>query len=147
VGLLSCFKKKKRPKKVIMHCAATPDSNEPGARWYELDIEEVRRWHVKGRGWKDVGYHYFIKRDGTIQPGRPVGSRGAHTKGRNYDIGVCYAGTSEPTDAQKISMRALCRQFREEHGISPLDWHCHHEYADKDCPGFSLKTLHEILMG
>jgi len=32
----------------------------------------MRRWHVDDRGWDDVGYYYFIKKDGTVQPGRDL---------------------------------------------------------------------------
>lgn len=142
--MFGCFKKKKGPAKVIMHCAATPDDNEPGSRWYELDISEVRKWH-KAKGWRDVGYHYFIKRSGEIQEGRAVGTTGAHTLGHNDAIGVCYAGMSEPTVAQLKSIRQLRDVLRRRHGISAFDWHCHNEFANKDCPGFSPEALMDIL--
>lgn len=155
---MSCFKRMKnkmkdispvhkKMDKVIMHCAATPDADPTNPRWYNLDISEIREWHVKGNGWRDVGYHFFIKRDGTIQEGRPVGTQGAHTKGQNENIGVCYAGSKDPTKEQKESIRALGLMIRQKYGISPLDWHCHYEYANKDCPGFSRQVLLDILTG
>ena len=36
------------------------------------DISVIRKWHVDENGWGDVGYHYFIKRNGTIQKGRDL---------------------------------------------------------------------------
>ena len=132
---------KRKPEKVILHCAATPDVGPENPRWYELDISEVRRWHVSGNGWKDVGYHFFIRRDGTIQSGRKVGTPGAHTKGHNRDIGVCYAGSKYPTAEQISSLKKLAELIRLTHGISPLDWHGHYEYADKDCPGFKRDEI------
>jgi len=137
---------KKNIDKVIMHCSATPDETNPRKRWYKLDIEEVRQWH-KARGWRDVGYHLFIKRNGTIQYGRKIGAKGAHTLGENHNIGVCYAGMSEPTDKQKKAMRRIMEVVRKVHGLSLFDWHCHSEFANKECPGFSRVTLHNILKG
>ena len=51
--------------KIIVHCTATPEGRE-------VDVEEIKRWHVDERGWSDVGYHFHIKLDGTLQEGRPI---------------------------------------------------------------------------
>ena len=37
--------------KIIVHCTATPEGRE-------VDVEEIRKWHVEERGWSDVGYHF-----------------------------------------------------------------------------------------
>ena len=140
------FVGKRKVDEVIMHCAATPDAGPENQRWFNLDIKEIDRWH-KQRGWRGVGYHYFIKRDGTLQKGRAEGTSGAHTRGKNHQIGVCYAGTKRPTDAQKATMRMLAQDIRDRLGISPLDWRCHYEFANKACPGFTREKLHEILLG
>jgi len=71
---------------MTIHCSATT----PEMDW---DIKDIRRVHVKENGWSDVGYHFFIKRDGTIQPGRPLNRDGAHVKGENLNnLGVCLSG-------------------------------------------------------
>lgn len=137
-------KKKYKPSKIIFHCAATPDDDEPGSRWYELDISEIDKWH-RARGWKGVGYNFFIKRDGTLQEGRPLGTPGAHTKGYNHEVGVCYAGTRNPSDAQKKTMRSLRDFFRDQYGLNTFDWTGHYKFANKDCPGFPDSKLHDIL--
>ena len=47
----------------------------------------------KAKGWSDIGYHYLVKLDGTIQAGRDVDIIGAHVKGHNSNsIGVVYVG-------------------------------------------------------
>ena len=52
------------------------------------DIGVIREWH-KERGFKDVGYHYFIRKDGMIQKGRQLDVVGAHCKGKNKSsIGI-----------------------------------------------------------
>ena len=57
-----------------------------------VDAKLVDDWH-KQRGWSGIGYHFFIKRDGQIELGRPLQKQGAHTKNQNKNsIGLCYAG-------------------------------------------------------
>ena len=71
---------------IVIHCSATPPSADIG-------VDEIRGWHVNGNGWSDIGYHYVIKRNGTIEEGRPVERSGAHARGNNANsIGVCMVG-------------------------------------------------------
>jgi N-acetylmuramoyl-L-alanine amidase len=73
-------------KRIILHCTATPEGKH-------FDVDTIRRWHVKDRGWKDIGYHYVIYLDGSVHEGRPVDQVGAHTSGHNKDsIGIVYVG-------------------------------------------------------
>ena len=72
--------------KIILHCSGTPELKD-------FDVEDIRDWHVNGNNWSDVGYHFIIKLDGTIQDGRPIKKIGAHVKGKNRSsIGICYIG-------------------------------------------------------
>ena len=72
--------------KIIVHCTATPEGRE-------VDVEEIRKWHTEERGWSDVGYHFHIKLDGTLQEARPIERTGAHCAGQNFcSIGISYAG-------------------------------------------------------
>ena len=72
--------------KIIIHCTATPEGRD-------VSIDEVRRWHVEERGWRDVGYHFLVRLDGTVEEGRPIEMTGAHTRPHNWDsIGIAYAG-------------------------------------------------------
>ena len=75
---------------IIVHCTAT----EAGQDFKAADI---KRWHTatppKGNGWKDIGYHYVVDLDGTIEAGRPIDQVGAHCKNHNNNtIGVVYVG-------------------------------------------------------
>lgn len=125
--------------KVIIHCSATRPTQD-------IDVETVRGWHVDGNGWKDVGYHFFIKRDGKIQIGRPITQTGAHTKGENTgSIGICYAGgvaedgkTPEDnrTELQKASLRVLCKALSEV--FKGVTFHGHNEFSAKACPSFKV---------
>ena len=107
----------RRIDKIIVHCSATKEGQE-------FDVEDIRRWHVDGNGWKDVGYHYVIKLDGQIQFGRPLERAGAHAKGHNEtSIGICYIGgldgegqpcdtrTSEQDESLELLIAYLTRVF------------------------------------
>src|SRR5690554_2206478 len=73
-------------RKIIIHAADTPPNMDIG-------VEEIRDWHVNGNGWRDIGYHYVIRRDGTVERGRSEEVAGAHVYGHNSDsIGICLVG-------------------------------------------------------
>ena len=75
--------------KLIVHCSATREGQD-------IDIDTIKDWHVNGRGWRDVGYHYVIKLDGTIQKGRMDNVPGAHCRKLNMSsLGICYIGGVE----------------------------------------------------
>ena len=58
-------------KEIIIHCSATPLGKD-------FSAEVIRDWHVKGNGWDDIGYHFIVRLDGTIEYGRMVDKQGAH---------------------------------------------------------------------
>jgi|TARA_R110001606_G_scaffold398504_1_gene577724 N-acetyl-anhydromuramyl-L-alanine amidase AmpD len=72
-------------KKLVVHCSATrPD--------HFVDRDIINEWHKK-RGFNQIGYHFVILRDGTIQNGRPPVVMGAHAKGHNKgSLGICLVG-------------------------------------------------------
>lgn len=128
-------------KEIILHCSATREGQE-------FDINDIRRWHVEENGWEDVGYHYFIKLDGTVQPGRDIEKIGAHCKGHNRNsIGICYCGgvdvNGNPKDTRTIkqiaSMHILLKQLKEQFPDATV--HCHNEFANKACPSFKIYEL------
>ena len=75
----------------IIHCSA----NGPNSR---IGAYEIRKYHTLpvaqgGRGWEDIGYHFVIKRDGTVEQGRKLEYQGAHYTGYNAgSIGICLVG-------------------------------------------------------
>jgi N-acetylmuramoyl-L-alanine amidase len=78
---------------IIIHCSATKPDMDIGA-------DTIRNWHVKGRGWRDIGYHYVIRRDGSLETGRDLDRDGnifeeigAHVRGYNKNsLGLCLVG-------------------------------------------------------
>lgn len=60
---------------IIVHCSATPEGKDYTA-------QDITRWH-KARGFKTIGYHYVVYRDGSVHAGRAESKVGAHCYGHN----------------------------------------------------------------
>ena len=127
---------------IILHCTATKEGKE-------FHASDVDRWH-KAKGWKMIGYHYFIALDGTIEKGRPVEMVGAHTVGHNANsIGIVYCGgldsDGKPKDTrtpeQKESMYLLVYQLLNIYGLSIKDVTAHYMWANKACPCFKIEDF------
>lgn len=132
--------------KIIIHCSATPASMDIGA-------SEIRTWHVRDNGWNDIGYHFVIRRDGTVETGRPIEKQGAHCAakaGNVASIGICMVGgvkkvggklvaesnfTPWQWDALAVLVRKLRKQFP---GIVTILGHRDLD-PGKACPSFSVK--------
>lgn len=137
-------------REIIIHCAATRPDWMAGTSIAEKR-DEIRRWHL-ARGWRDIGYHYLIDRDGSSIEGRPLDQTGAHVKGRNTGtIGVCLLGGhgSSENDAfadnftleQDAALRQLIDALVSRHG--PMKVTGHNQYAAKACPGFYAPTWYD----
>jgi len=126
------------PNKVILHCSDTPDYPQDHERWDSIDAETIDRWH-KERGFDQIGYHYVIKKSGTIEVGRSEDVIGAHCRGHNTgSLGVCIIGRYKFTKEQIKSLTWLQKEIEATHGIEPRDWFAHYEFDDKKtCPKIS----------
>lgn len=81
-------------KYIVIHCSQTRPSQNIGVR-------EIDRWH-RERGWLSCGYGKVIKRDGTVEQGRPDDAFQAHVKGYNHiAYGLCVIGGSTEKDVNK----------------------------------------------
>jgi hypothetical protein len=134
---------------VIVHCTATPPDWWL-ARTTADKVAEVRRWHVNGRGWKDIGYHFLIDRNGSTVAGRPLDQVGSHTKGKNTGtIGISlFGGHGSSADDKfadhftpeqdKALQDLLVRLLKDHPTIKTISGH--NQYAAKACPGFSVPS-------
>ena len=98
----------------IIHCSATR-CGQP------YSFEDCRRDHIDGRHFRDIGYHYYITRDGRVHPGRPLSLEGAHCFGHNrHSIGICYEGGLDgkglPADTRTPAQKAALTQLLQELG-------------------------------
>lgn len=77
------------------------------------------------RGFRSIGYHFVIRLDGTIEPGRDVALDGAHCTGWNHrSIGICYIGgldrNGRPADTRTEAQReALVRLVEDLRLVFP----------------------------
>lgn len=140
------FKKRTSTSLIVVHCAATRPTMDIGVR-------EIRQWHVQ-QGWLDVGYHFVIRRDGTIEEGRPHDVVGSHVKSRNADsVGICLVGGIDAkgkpednfTDHQKAALQALLWRMVSgkdfEGSYQDLQVVGHRDLdGGKACPSFDAKA-------
>ncbi len=131
---------------IIVHCSATRPDWMAGQSTRDKAME-IRRWHMRDRGWKDIGYHFLVDRNGTVVTGRPIEQTGAHVQGHNTGtIGVCLIGghgSSETdqfsehfTEHQDKALRHLLADLQHRYKISKVTGH--NQYAAKACPGFNV---------
>ena len=145
---------------IVIHCSATRAGQDVRAA-------DIDKWH-KERGFKEIGYHFVVDLDGTVETGRELPKAGAHcntsgTSGTNYNkhsIGVCYIGgldeNGEPADTrtpeQKQALAELVYKLMDEYPIVEVIGHrdaspdkngdgviSRNEWI-KQCPCFDVKS-------
>lgn len=121
---------------IIIHCSAVGPSQTSSAA-------QINLWH-KAQGWKGIGYHYVVRRDGTIEKGRSEEEIGAHCKNHNrYSIGICYEGgidvRGQPADTrtaeQKAAIITLLKRLKQKYPRAIITGHNTFDKS-KACPCF-----------
>ncbi len=70
---------------LVLHCSASRCNQD-------YSVEQLRRDH-KTRGFYDIGYHFYLRKDGTMTQHRKLLEVGAHARPYNRcSIGICYEG-------------------------------------------------------
>jgi hypothetical protein len=151
-----------KPEYIVIHHSLTKDGDVN-------DWDAIRRYHVEVNGWRDIGYQLGVEMyDGnlTVQTGRRMNERGAHTKeaGMNRkSIGICVVGNYDlepPPLSYLFLLRDLCWNVMVNWGIrhdrvighrdagmlAGFDWR---KGQFKSCPGvmFPMAGLREMLLG
>ena len=125
---------------IIVHCTATPEGRA-------VSVDTIRSWHL-ANGWRDIGYHWVVKLDGSIEAGRPEDQVGSHVAGHNTGtLGVVYVGgvaadgktpKDTRTPAQRAALldlvRALITKYPSVKKVTG-----HNQYAAKACPSFDVR--------
>lgn len=138
---------RKETHKIIVHCSDTVGG----------DVEAIRKFHMapvpQGRGWEDIGYHFVILQDGTVEVGRDEKMIGAHCQGENYDsIGICLIGVADFTSEQFKSLRNFIVNICGKYGLNAETVFCHYEFASakaqgKTCPNLNAGLLRAFIKG
>ena len=144
--ILNGLTKSKRPiDRIFLHCSATPEDRDVSA-------DDIRQWH-KNKGWRDIGYHYVVRLDGTLEEGRSVNLDGAHARGYNQgSIAVCYIGglnkdfdpKDTRTEPQLYALYNLLLGLTEIYPKATL--HGHNEFSSKACPSFNVQEQYSSLI-
>lgn len=126
-------------KKLIIHCSATRKNQDIG-------VVDIARWHQE-KGYETCGYHYVIRRDGSLEAGRPEDKQGAHCESQNKDsIGICLVGgladdlktpelnySSKQWDCLSVLVDSLCKKYPDVMVAG------HNDFTDKKtCPNFKV---------
>lgn len=141
--------------KITVHCSATKEG-------VDITADMIRGWH-KAHGWSDIGYHYVIRLDGTLESGRPMSKMGAHVRGHNQNnLGICLIGGLDKngnakdtfTDAQYSTLRFLITKLIGSEGVKQENIKGHRDYSPdlngdgkitsnefiKQCPCFDVQS-------
>lgn len=107
-----------------------------------------------GKGWRDIGYHWYVEQDGTGQRGRDESTPGAHVKGFNtHSLGLCVSGHGDyerwnPEQINEVVRK--CAEWCRTFNLSAAAVMGHHEADEhgapavyKSCPG-KLIDLHAV---
>lgn len=122
----------------IIHCSAVGPEQTSSAR-------QIDQWH-RARGWRMIGYHYVVRRDGTVEAGRPLWMVGAHCRGQNaHSIGICYEGGLDGrgrpcdtrTEEQKAALDSLVRVLHVRYPGAQVVGH--NRFARKACPCYEVE--------
>lgn len=152
---------RRRHKGMVIHHSATPPEGQ--ARLGAREINEMHKHRFPGVRYKGrnyyIGYHYVIRPDGAIEPGRPEGVMGGHAKSwkHNYWAGVCLIGYFDkkwqdpryhrPSRAQMKSLVSLSHQLMKRHGFGKDRILGHKQIDATECPGknFPMKEYMAML--
>ena len=130
---------RKHTDRVVFHHSLTDEGN----------VDTFRDYHTKHNKWEDVGYHFVILKDGTLEKGRDIKYIGAHAQGKNSNsIGICLVGnfnnyepSVEQLDECLNIFHCLCRSYSKNLDID------FHRLEPNPCPGtmFDREDFVEIV--
>lgn len=128
---------------IAIHCSATNEKQNFGAA-------DIDKWH-RSKGWACIGYHYVIKRDGTVEQGRKESQIGAHVADWNaVSLGICLIGGIDADDHNKAednytpeqwtSLIKLLKELKQRYPKAKIQGHRDFPDVHKACPCFDVKT-------
>ena len=115
---------------VIHHTASTAKET----------VEQIHNFHINNNGWAGIGYHFYIRKDGTVYKGRDEKYAGAHCVDYNsISLGICLEDNFEiekPTDSQLKSLSELLQHLKQKYGNVQVVGH--RDLNATACPGKNL---------
>lgn len=141
----SCLETRRTTDQIVIHHTGNPTDDD-------LSAAEINESHMR-QGWSCIGYHYVIRKDGTVEQGRPHWTVGAHAYGHNsHTIGIHVCGNfeeAEPTDEQIESLAMLIANLCTDYGltINRDSIVGHRELMGTACPGRNLFAQMDEIVG
>lgn len=108
-------------------------------------VESIHNYH-KNKGWAGIGYHFYVRKDGSVYRGRPENMAGAHCPGVNsISLGICAEGDFEQEIMKNIQKNAIVELIKDIKSRYNIQWiKGHREILSTDCPGANY-PLQEII--
>ena len=129
---------------IVIHYSATPVESD-------FSIADIDAMHRR-RGFKEIGYHKYIRKSGLVEKGRDLTKpglfeQGAHSKGENdASIGICFeggvyadspnVGRDTRTPEQEAAMIRVIRDMLDRYPDAQVVGHRDMPGAATQCPGF-----------
>lgn len=126
--------KRRSTSRIILHHAAAS----------KCTAQQIHSWHL-ANGWVGIGYHFLVRKDGSVYRGRPEDTVGAHAGNNNYDsIGVCFEGSFDREQMNEVQRKAgseLVAYLKGKYGITKVQKHS--DVNATGCPGahFPFATI------
>lgn len=115
-------------KRIILHHAEASNCT----------VQDIHRWHLNN-GWSGIGYHFFVRKDGTIYRGRPENKLGAHTSNHNTgSLGICFEGSYNKETMPSEQLRTgqeLITYLCDKYSLLKANVYKHKDFNSTDCPG------------
>ncbi len=130
---------------IVVHHTGNPHDDD-------LSAEEIHYSHLS-QGWAGIGYHYVIRKDGTIEEGRPEWAIGSHAYMHNsHTLGIHVCGNFESathTQEQIENLAYLVGYLCEKHEIACDARHVvgHCDLMPTACPGDNLYDMLQTVRG
>lgn len=131
--------------RIVIHHTGNPVDDD-------LSAEQIHASH-QAQGWAGIGYHFVIRKDGTIELGRPYWAIGAHAYGFNSNsIGIHVCGNfdiAEPTKEQLDALPMLIADICDAYGFIAGAGIVvgHRDLMATACPGNNLYKQLDTIRG
>ena len=100
------------------------------------DVQSIHNTHL-ANGWTGIGYHFYVRKDGSVYSGRPIETIGAHCTNHNSNsIGVCFEGNFENdimSSAQLNAAQKLILYLKNLYPSAVIKRHS--DFNKTACPG------------
>lgn len=135
-------RKRSKTDYLVVHCSATSEESDIGAA-------DIDKWH-RAQGWYCIGYHYVIRRDGTVEQGRDKEVVGAHVVDVNASsVGICLVGGVDADNHKKAennytkeqfdSLKKILIELQIDYPQAKIQGHRDFPNVKKACPCFDVR--------